>query len=224
MDKISKALIVEDDMIVQGLLQTCLGAEGFDTLTAIDGAPALEIARLQKPELVTLDIVLPVYDGFWFILRLREISNAPVVAITCKGDDETRQKMFALGVDDYLVKPFKVGEFKARVRALMHRAYETPLNPNIFRHGGLEVDFKASRVKIDGQEVHLTDHELKLLELLVKHPGQVVTFEEFLKKVWFPGCRERHYVQVAVSNPKHALGRHGARIVNIHGVGYRFAR
>jgi two-component system KDP operon response regulator KdpE len=184
-----RVLLVEDDRELRGMLRQSLAVEGYEVLPAASLADAQALADHARPEggidLVLLDLGLPDGDGESFLARLRKQGATPVIVISAREAEGQKIRLLDGGADDYLVKPFSVGELLARMRvALRHRG--TTARPAVtgWRHGELEVDLAAHRVRREGADVHLTPTEFKLLARLVRQAGQVVTHRQLLADVW----------------------------------------
>lgn len=180
------ALVVDDDPAVLALLRTTLGTDSFRVLEARDGTTALRLAADYNPDLVLLDLGLPDLDGVEVCRRLREWFAGPIVVLSAR--DQEIQKVQALdaGADDYMTKPVALDELRARIRSTMRRA-ATPGNApptERFESGPLRMHFGERRVWLDGDEIHLTPIEFKLLSALVRHAGRIVTHRRLHEAVW----------------------------------------
>jgi len=220
-------LLVEDDPQIRRFLRAILPAHGITLVEAATAAEGLAQAATRTPEIVLLDLGLPDLDGLEFIRRLREWSAMPIIVLSARGLERDKVAALDAGADDYLTKPFGVDELLARLRvALRHRAVarDGPASP-IFSTGELSVDLTARVVRRGGQEVHLTPTEFKLLSLLVRHAGNVVTHRQLLLEVWGPGAVESaHYLRVQMHGLRHKLEQVPARpryLITEPGVGYR---
>lgn len=220
-------LVVEDEPAIRRFLKPSLQGEGFSVAEAETGGDALAAAASRTPALVLLDLGLPDMDGIEVLRRLRAGSAVPVIVLTARGRDEDKIAGLDAGADDYLTKPFSVGELLARIRAALRRARgpaeDAEAEP--FVSGDLEVDLAARIVRIRGSEVHLTPHEFGILALLVRRTGKVVTQKQILKEVWgHAGVDQSHYVRLYVHQLRGKIERDPARPVHITtepGVGYR---
>ena len=181
-------LVVEDDAAVRNLVATALDVHGYRHREAASANGALaELVGAPDIELVILDLGLPDRDGTEVIAALRGFSRTPVIVLSARQEDADKVGALDAGADDYLTKPFSVEELLARVRvALRRRAYDQPADtePTVFSNGGLVIDFDAGVVTRDGEEVHLTPIEYKLLALLARNVGKVLTHNYILKEVW----------------------------------------
>ena len=223
-----RVLIVDDDLAIIKFLRANLKAEDYETLTAMDGAEAIQTIEKELPDLVILDIMMPKIDGFEVCRQLREWSQIPVIMLSARGDEEDKVKCLNLGADDYITKPFGVGELIARVRAVFRRteaAGTIPTQPS-FTTGDLEINFVERSVTAAGKKVKLTPTEYSLLQELVINKGKVLTHTHLLNKVWGLEYREeRQYLHVFIRRLRAELEPDPANpryIVSVPGVGYQF--
>jgi len=222
-------LVVEDEPQVLRFLRASLSAHGYRLAEAATGQQALVEAATRTPDLVLLDLGLPDVDGVEVGRRIREWSAVPIIVLSARGEESDKIKALDAGADDYLTKPFGVGELLARMRvALRHASRVTAgLGETAFETGDLRVDLAARRVFVRGDEVRLTRNEFNLLATLVKHAGKVVTHRQLLQEVWGPGSTgQSHYLRVYMGQLRHKLEEDAARpryLVTETGVGYRLA-
>ena len=223
-----RVLIVDDDLAIIKFVRANLKASDYETLTAIDGAEALETIERELPDLVILDIMMPKMDGFEVCRRLREWSQIPIIMLSARGDEEDKVKCLELGADDYLTKPFGVAELIARVRAVFRRteaAATTSTQPS-FTAGDIQINFAKRQVTVAGKEVKLTPTEYALLQELVLNAGKVLTHTHLLNKVWGLEYREeRQYLHVFIRRLRAKLEtdpRNPRYITAVPGVGYQF--
>jgi len=222
-----RVLLVEDDRELRGTLSDALRVEGFEVLPAASLADAQALASHGGPiDLVLLDLGLPDGDGAGFLQALRRQAATPVIVISARQAEGQKIELLDAGADDYLVKPFSLGELLARMRvALRHRG--TLARPAVTRwlHEELEVDLAAHRVTLAGTAVHLTPTEFKLLARLVRSAGQVVTHRQLLADVWGPEHTEQtHYLRLYMAQLRAKLEAEPAdprRLLTEPGVGYR---
>lgn len=224
----TRVLLVEDDRELRRTLQEALQVEGYEVCTAASLSEAMALSRHAEPGLVLLDLGLPDGDGEVLLADLRRRTGLPVLVISARESDGQKIRLLDGGADDYLVKPFAIGELLARMRvALRHRGLSA--RPAITRHehDGLVVDLQAHRVSLQGQPVHLTPTEFKLLARLVRSAGQVVTHRQLLADVWGADCTEQtHYLRLYMSQLRAKLETDPAdprRLLTEPGVGYRLA-
>jgi two-component system KDP operon response regulator KdpE len=221
-----RVLLVEDDPALRNTLRDALQVEGYTVHTAASLSEGRALAAHAAPDLVLLDLGLPDGDGDALLASLRQRSSAPVLLISARHGEQQKIALLDAGADDYLVKPFSVGELLARMRvALRHRG--TRLAPAVTHHrsGGLVVDLAAHRVALDGAPVHLTPTEFKLLARLVRSAGQVVTHRQLLADVWGAEfIAHTHYLRLYMGQLRAKLEADPAepqRLLTEPGVGYR---
>jgi two-component system KDP operon response regulator KdpE len=220
-------LVVEDEPQVLRFLRASLSAHGYRVLEAASGEQGLVEAATRVPEIVLLDLGLPGLDGVEVARRLREWSAVPVIVLSARGQESDKIKALDAGADDYLTKPFGVGELLARMRVALRNAARVAAGPGepSFEVGELRVDLAARRVFVRDEEVRLTRTEYNLLATLVKHAGKVVTHRQLLQEVWGPGAAgESHYLRVYMGQLRHKLEQDPARpryLLTETGVGYR---
>jgi two-component system KDP operon response regulator KdpE len=221
-------LIIEDEAPIRRFLRTALEGAGYRSLEAASGEEGLTLAASHNPDLVLLDLGLPDCDGLEVIARLRQWSAAPIIVLSAR--DKERDKIDGLdaGADDYLTKPFAVGELNARVRAALRRAARPGAEPAAVLHWpGLKVDLERRQVWADDREVRLTPIEFKLLAHLAANAGKVVTHGQLLRAVWGgAGPEQAHYPRIYVHQLRHKIEPDPARPRYIRtepGVGYRLA-
>lgn len=184
-----KILIVEDEKDLVRLLRYNLEKENYKVLSANDAETALSIVRKSKPELIMLDIMLPKMDGLEFLRILRKESQIPVVLLTAKRSEMDRILGLKLGADDYVVKPFSVGELQARIEALLRRSAPPPPNEGKkpVTVGRIEVDFERHEIQVAGKRAELTPKEFELLKLLIEANGKVLSRDQLLEQIWGHG-------------------------------------
>jgi two-component system KDP operon response regulator KdpE len=220
-------LVVEDEPPMRRFLRAALSAQGFRLLEAETAAAATIAATTQNPDLVLLDLGLPDADGIDLTRELREWMRAPIIVLSARGREADKVEALDAGADDYLTKPFGVGELLARIRvALRHaaRAAGDPEEP-VLAIGELRLDFPRHEVSVGGREVHLTPIEWKLLALLARHAGRVVTHRQILREVWGPAySQQTHTVRVHMAALRRKIEPDPARprlLLTEPSVGYR---
>jgi two-component system, OmpR family, KDP operon response regulator KdpE len=218
-------LIVEDDPQIRRFLRATLTAEGYlyhEVLTAEDGITQSEARR---PDLILLDLGLPDHDGLDVIRRVRESSQVPIVVLSARGQEADKISALDLGADDYVAKPFGVGELLARIRVALRRSAPITDEGTVRCFGRVEIDLDLRLVKVDGEQVHLTPNEYKLLQVLIKYPGRVLTHRQLLNEVWGPNHLDQaQYLRVYVAQLRRKLELDPARPKHLQtepGVGYR---
>lgn len=223
-------LIVEDDKDLARILQMDLEVNGFKAMTAGDGAEGLRKFRELTPDLLVLDVSLPIMDGLTVCKRVREFSEVPILMMTAHAvSEEEIANGLNVGADEYMLKPISNIEFHARVRALLRRAKlseNTKDHNNTYSDDYLFVDLNTRRVRVSGQEIRLTPTEFKLLAMFIQNRGEVLTFQQLLEKVWGPEYKnEHHYPRIYVSHLRRKIEpdiKMPTYIHNEYGVGYRF--
>ncbi|WP_119071812.1 response regulator transcription factor [Aggregatilinea lenta] len=222
-----KILLVEDDDTLRQTLAYNLAKEDYDVIQTGDGGDALNLAREKTPDLIVLDVMLPTLDGLSVCRILRNESDVPIIMLTARGSEVDRIVGLEIGADDYIVKPFSLGEFLARVRAILRR---TPSSSHTvidrLESGDLLVDLIARRVTRNAEELRMTHKEFDLLATLMRNRGAVLSRDLLLERVWgydYSGQTKtvdvhvrwlREKIEQDPSNPQ--------RIVTVRGVGYRF--
>jgi len=224
-DAAPTVLVIEDEPQMRRFLKASLEAHDYRLVEAVTAREGLAQAAGRTPDVILLDLGLPDLDGIEVTRRLREWSRAPVIVISARGREQDKIAALDAGADDYLTKPFGLGELLARLRvALRHTVGDGATEP-VLEVGDLRVDLGARLVFRGGREVHLTPIEYKLLAVLAHHAGRVVTHRQLLKEVWGPNAVEHtHYVRVYLTQLRHKLEDDPARpryLVTESGVGYR---
>lgn len=220
-----RILVVDDEPQILRFLKPSLSAAGYDVITEATGAGALKAAAASSPDVILLDLGLPDIDGKDVIRQLREWSKTPVIVLSARDREAEKIAALDLGADDYVNKPFGVGELLARLRtALRHAARQTGEQTN-FSSGALAVDVLKHEVLLDGQPVKLTPKEFDLLSILVRNAGRVVTHRQILTAVWGPAhADDFQYLRVFIGQLRQKLSRHPdctELILTEPGIGYR---
>lgn len=219
-------LIIEDETPIVRFLRATLENEGYQVLDAPSATEGLRSAAYQPPDVVILDLGLPDLDGKEVLKRLREWFNGPILILSARDQESEKIEALDLGADDYLTKPFGIGELLARLRTALRHMHGNRKEDLVLRNKELEIDLTARTVKLADQLIHLTPLEYKLLVLLMKNSGKVLTHRYLLKEVWGPGnSLENHYLRVFVANVRKKIrdeSAHPRYILTEPGVGYRF--
>jgi two-component system KDP operon response regulator KdpE len=221
------ALVVEDDAPMAKFLTATLASHGFRVVLAGTAAHAIGMFTSHNPAIVLLDLGLPDGDGLEVTRKLREFTTTPIIVLSARGRETDKVEALDAGADDYVTKPFGTNELLARVRvALRHAAREQSQTVEpIVSSGPLVIDREHRRVTVDGVEVRLTPIEYKMLALLARHAGKVVTHRQLLTEIWGPGHTEQtHYLRVHMAQLRRKLETEAARprfVVTEPGVGYR---
>jgi len=224
-----KLLIVDDDLRLLRALELYFDGRGYRVFKAREGREGLRSLYRCHPDLVCLDVMMPRMDGWEVLQRIREMTDTPVIMLTARGEEEERVKGLKLGADDYLPKPFSMRELEARVEAVLRRTGRSQPDQErdaSYSDGYLTIDPKLPEVRRDGELIDLTPTEQKLLFLLVKNQGRLLSFEEILRHVWgFEYTDERGYVRLYVWRLRQKMEPDPAEpcyILTEHGMGYRF--
>ena len=216
-----KILVVDDEKLLVKGIKFNLENEGYQVLTAYDGASAVELARQETLDLIILDLMMPGLSGSEACMKIREFSDVPIIMLTARSEDADKIMGFACGADDYVTKPFNILELKARIRALLRR---TETENGTLRCGILEVDPGQHIVRVRGQETILTQKEFEVLCLLLRNPGQVLSREQLIENVWgYAFTGESRTVDVHVRTLRQKLGEAGAYIETVRGYGYKIS-
>jgi two-component system, OmpR family, KDP operon response regulator KdpE len=219
-------LVIEDEPPIRRFLRPSLTSQGYRVVEAETGEDGLIQAAMRQPDLVVLDLGLPDLDGIEVIRRLREWASVPIIVLSARGGESDKVAALDAGADDYVAKPFAVGELLARARvALRHSAQARDPGESMYTLRNLRVDLGRRRVWLGDAEVRLTPIEYRLLAILVRHAGKVLTHRQLLQEVWGPGQVEQtHYLRVYMANLRRKLEADPARPQLLRtepGVGYR---
>jgi two-component system KDP operon response regulator KdpE len=219
----TRVLVVDDEPQFLRALATNLRGAGYDVEIAASGEQALAAAGLQPPDAVILDLRLPDASGRDVCRELRTWSEAPVIVVSAAGDEAEKIAALDAGADDYVTKPFAIGELLARLRAALRRA--GPPGEPVLEVGPISVDLERHAVEVDGRPVHLTPNEFDLLRVLAQHPGKLLTHRALLREVWGPAYGdESNYLHVYISQLRRKLEPDPARprfLLTEPGAGYR---
>lgn len=221
----ARILVVDDDSVLQRTLRINLRARGHEVLLAGTGREAVTAFFAESPDLVVLDLGLPDLDGIDVLRRLRQRSAVPVIVLSARQQADDKVEALDEGADDYVSKPFSIDELMARVRAALRRSSAEAEAPDTIVGGGLVLDFAGNRASREGEPVHLTPTEWRMLAELARHDGRVVSHEDLLRAVWGPNYgKERHYLRVFANQIRHKIEADPARptlLINEPGLGYR---
>ena len=219
-----RILVIDDEAAIRRFLHSALSSEEFTLHEAESGHAGLSAAAALRPDVILLDLGLPDLDGIEVIRRLREWSQVPVIVLSVREREDEKVAALDAGADDYLTKPFGVGELLARIRVSLRRSAVQSAEP-VFKSGGLTVDLNLRRVSVEGSEVQLTPMEYDLLRLLITHADKVMTHGQILKRIWGMAHQEQPQVlRVTISNLRKKIERDPSRprhITTEPGVGYR---
>ena len=224
-EPVARVLVVDDEPQIRRFLRASLAAKRYMVLEAATGQEALLKATSEQPDIIVLDLGLPDLDGMEIIRQVREWSKMPILVLSVRGRESDKIAALDAGADDYVTKPFGMGELMARIRAALRNRLGDETDEPVFRSGGLTVDLARREVSVDGQNVKLTPTEYDVLRTLVTHAGKVVTHQHLLREVWGPADMDQtHYVRVYVGQLRQKLEADPAQpryILTEPGVGYR---
>lgn len=225
MTNVYKILVVDDEEKIRDLIGKYAKFEGHAVEFATDGMEAVEKCRINNYDIIIMDIMMPNLDGFSACREIRKKSDVPILMLSARGEEYDKINGFELGIDDYVVKPFSPKELMLRIEAIMKRTQksETLQDVDIYKSRGLEVNFTARRVFIDGSEVNLSPKEYDLLFYMIKNKDIALTREKLINKVWgydfFGGDRT---LDTHIKLLRKSLGDYASYIVTLRGVGYRY--
>jgi len=218
-------LVVDDEIQIRRFLRAGLELAGFAVVEAATGAEALKVATLTPVDLVIVDLGLPDMDGSGIVERLRSWSSVPIIVLSVRSSEAEKVRLLELGADDYVVKPFGMSELLARARAALRRQQGSIVGEPVVRVGPLAIDFARRAVTRDGSEVQLTVKEYKLLEILARHAGNVVTHQHLLRSIWGPAhTQDGHYLRIFIRKIRRKIEENPAQpklLKTELGVGYR---
>ena len=222
----ARILVVDDEPRYLRLIEANLASDGYQVIKASNGQEAVDRVASHQPDLVLMDIMMPVLDGFAATERIREFSNVPIIVVTARGEEGARVRGLDLGADDYIVKPFSATEVLARVRAVLRRAKVSSgeFQQSVFVHGNLKIDFARAEVFRNDRVVFLSATEYRLLLQFAHNLGQVLTSEQLLGNVWGPEYRDdKEILWVSISRLRQKLEddpKNPVHIVTRSGLGY----
>jgi DNA-binding response OmpR family regulator len=222
----ARILVVDDEPRYVRLMEANLISEGYYVIKATNGQEAVELVADQHPDLVLLDIMMPILDGFEACERIREFSSVPIIVVTAKGEERDRVRGLDLGADDYIVKPFSATELLARVRSVLRRTQNSGsvFQQSVFTHGNLRIDFARAEVFKDEKMVFLSATEYRLLLQMARNLGRVLPSEQLLSDVWGPEYHDdKEILWVSISRLRQKLEddpRSPVHIVTRPGLGY----
>jgi len=222
-----RVLVVDDEVAIRRFLRAGLDVEAYELLEAGTGQEAITQAAMRAPDLMLLDLGLPDIDGFEVVRRIREWSSLPIIVLSAREKEGDKIKALDAGADDYITKPFSMGELLARIRVALRRNHPAAGDgeESVVEVGDLRIDFARRCVALAGVEVKLTPIEYRLLIALARRAGRVMTREQLLREVWGPAyTTQHHYLRVYMAQLRHKLERTPARprvLLTEPGVGYR---
>ena len=221
-----KILICDDQPIIHETLGVYLENEGFEHISAMDGAEALSLANTAKPDMILLDLMMPKVSGIEVCRKIRAESRVPIIMLTAKGEEIDRILGLELGADDYIVKPFSAREVVARVKAVLRRFTNAKEEPQkVLRFDNLEININNYDVRVNGEKIAFTPKEVEIFQLLASHPGRVYEREQILSQVWgYDYCGDTRAVDTQIKRIRQKLPQEGVSwsIKTVYGVGYKF--
>ena len=217
----AKILVVDDEIKIREIIKEYAEFEGYEVAQAEDGMQAVEMVKNQDFDIIIMDVMMPKLDGYSACKEIRKIKQIPVIMLSARGEEYDKLFGFEIGVDDYVVKPFSPKELMARIRAVLNRASASQRTEDVIRYEGLEINFTAREVKIDGEKVSMTPKEYDLLFYLVKNMNIALSREKLLEEVW--GGDDRT-VDTHIKMLRNSLGKYRNLIVTLRGMGYKFEK
>jgi two-component system KDP operon response regulator KdpE len=220
-------LVIEDDPQIRKFLRATLSSQGYRLIESATGNEGVSLAASQRPDVIILDLGLPDVDGLTVARRIRRCSQVPIIVLSARGQENDKIDALDAGADDYVTKPFGVGELMARMRVAMRHASRSSAQEEAapFEVGKLHVDLARRRVLVRGKELHLTPTEYRLLAILVRHAGKVITQRQLLREVWGPQYEgQTHYLRIYMKQLRDKIEATPARPRYLRtepGVGYR---
>lgn len=225
MNENAVVLIIDDEIQIRRFLRMSLEAYNYKVIEAKTGEEGLMHLASLKPDLILLDLGLPDIDGKDFLLKLREWSNIPVIILTVKDSEQDKIALLDAGADDYLTKPFSIGELQSRIKVALRHNLGNSSKDNIFESGDLKIDFSKRLVFVEDKKIKLTPTEYSFLSLLVKHAGKVVTQAQIMREIWNPNLEdETQYLRIYVLQLRRKIEKDPSNpkiIITEPGVGYR---
>ena len=220
----SKLLIVDDEFRIRELIKKYAIYEGHTVFEAEDGMQAVNICKNEEFDLIIMDIMMPVLDGFSASEKIRQFSSPPIIMLSALGEEYDRIHGFETGVDDYVVKPFSPKELMMRINAILKRSQKSSVTSSErFVYKGLCVDFTARTVEIDGQRINMTPKEYDLFFFMVKNKGIALTRETLISKVWgYDFFGDDRTLDTHIKLLRKSLKEYSKLVVTLRGVGYRF--
>ena len=220
----AKILVVDDEIKIREIIKEYAEFEGYEVAQAEDGMQAVEMVKNQDFDIIIMDVMMPKLDGYSACKEIRKIKQIPVIMLSARGEEYDKLFGFEIGVDDYVVKPFSPKELMARIRVL-NRASASQRTEDVIRYEGLEINFTAREVKIDGEKVSMTPKEYDLLFYLVKNMNIALSREKLLEEVWgFDFYGDDRTVDTHIKMLRNSLGKYRNLIVTLRGMGYKFEK
>jgi two-component system KDP operon response regulator KdpE len=220
-------LVVDDEVQIRRFLRSGFELDGYSVNEAENGREAIRAATLRPTDLIILDLALPDLDGSQVLERIRSWSNVPVIILSVKSSEMEKVRLFELGADDYVTKPFGMAELLARSKVVLRRKARATTGDSVIRIDNLKIDLAARNVFLGDERLTLTPKEYRLLQILAQYPGNVVTHQELLKEIWgLPHINDTHYLRIVVRKLRQKIEADSNRpriLLTELGVGYRLA-
>jgi len=220
-------LVVDDELQIRRFLRSGFELDGYSVSEAENGREAIRAATLRPTDLIILDLALPDLDGSQVLERIRSWSNVPIIILSVKSSEMEKVRLFELGADDYVTKPFGMAELLARSKVVLRRKARATTGDSVIRIDHLKIDLAARNVFVDDERLTLTPKEYRLLQILAQYPGNVVTHQELLKEIWgLPHINDTHYLRIVVRKLRQKIEsdpNHPRILLTELGVGYRLA-
>jgi two-component system KDP operon response regulator KdpE len=220
-------LVVDDEVQIRRFLRSGFELDGYSVNEAENGREAIRAATLRPTDLIILDLALPDLDGSQVLERIRSWSNVPVIILSVKSSEMEKVRLFELGADDYVTKPFGMAELLARSKVVLRRKARATTGDSVIRIDNLKIDLAARNVFLGDERLTLTPKEYRLLQILAQYPGNVVTHHELLKEIWgLPHINDTHYLRIVVRKLRQKIEADSNRpriLLTELGVGYRLA-
>lgn len=221
----ARILAVDDEAKIRTIIKEYAEFEGNEVVEAADGMEAVEKVRNEDFDIIIMDVMMPRLDGYSACKEIQKIKRIPVIMLSARGEEYDKLFGFEIGVDDYVVKPFSPKELMARIRAVLNRSKSTQAAEEIIRYKGLEINFTAREVKIDGEKVSMTPKEYDLLFYLVRNMNIALSREKLLEEVWgFDFYGDDRTIDTHIKMLRNSLGEYRNLIVTLRGMGYKFEK
>lgn len=223
----TKILVIEDDLQTRRFLKSNLAHRGWNVSESETGKTGLTLLKNDPPDLLILDLGLPDIDGISVIKRLRQFSDLPILVLSARSLEQSKIEALDAGADDYLTKPFGIGELNSRLQALLRRINKNQNHQELFETGDLKVDLGKRKVFVLEQEITLTPIQHRILSILVQNAGLVVTHRQLLKEIWgVEHLEDNHYLRIYMRQLRHKIETNPARpryLLTETGIGYRLS-